>query len=269
MTDTPQKNTGPSGIDEAAGQLVVKMILGLLSLSARGRGGSSGPSRLGSSRSGRRSFLKKGAAGITSLLLMGLPFAFARLLTPAGRSAIDPTTADKSKRNIYHKARRNILRPPGALQNDAEFISACIGCGLCGEVCPPHCIKFHKSDGGSQSNTPFINASEVACILCNKCMEVCPTKALTVTPRPKIDMGIAQIDRSACYPWVDRGICGACVSICPLGKKAISHKEWNQYQPIIHSACVGCGLCVEICPHPSTPIWIVDRAQGTVARHSI
>jgi ferredoxin len=32
---------------------------------------------------------------------------------------------------------------------------------------------------------------------------------------------------------------------------------------------VGCGLCVEICPHPSTPIWIVDRNQGSVTRHRI
>ena len=100
-------------------------------------------------------------------------------------------------------------------------------------------------------------------------MIACPTEALTEMAREKIDMGIAQIDRTACYPWVDRGICGACVAICPLGKKAISHKKWNQYQPIIHAACVGCGLCVEICPHPSTPIWIVDRALGTVAKHQI
>ena len=198
-----------------------------------------------------------------------LPFGAVRLLAPAPAWTTDPHTADKSKRNILSKARRNILRPPGALKEDAAFIEACIGCGLCGEVCPPRCIKFHRRDGAAEINTPYIDAAEKGCILCNKCMEACPTEALSIMPRQKVDMGIAQIDRTACYPWVDRGICGACVSICPLGSKAVSFKEWNQYRPEIHSACVGCGLCVEICPHPSTPIWIVDRKQGTVAQHRI
>jgi ferredoxin len=100
-------------------------------------------------------------------------------------------------------------------------------------------------------------------------MEVCPTGALTVTPRDEIDMGFAQIDRTACYPWVDRGVCGACVSICPLGEKAIGFEMWNQYRPFIKQGCVGCGLCVEVCPHPSKPIWIVDHTLETVAKHEV
>ena len=217
----------------------------------------------------RRNFLQKLAGGFVALATMGLPFGVARLLLPTTDRAIDPATADKSKRNILNKSRRNILRPPGALKQEVAFIKACIGCGLCGEVCPPQCIKFHLNDGGASANTPYIDAAEKACTLCNKCMEVCPTEALTKMPRTEINMGVAQIDRAACYPWVDQGICGACVAICPLGTKAISFKEWNQYKPLVHKACVGCGLCVEICPHPSTPIWIVDRKQGTVARHTV
>ena len=97
-------------------------------------------------------------------------------------------------------------------------MAACIGCGLCGEVCPPRCILFHSGDGGGKINTPYVQAGEKGCILCGKCMEVCPTEALSVVARDKIDMGLAQIDRAACFPWVDKGICGACVSICPLGR---------------------------------------------------
>ena len=52
-------------------------------------------------------------------------------------------------------------------------------------------------------NTPYIEAEEKACILCDKCMAVCPTEALTVELRDGIDMGLAQIARAACYPWVD------------------------------------------------------------------
>ena len=188
-----------------------------------------------------------------SLLASGvIPIGISRLMTP--ETPINP------KRH---------LRPPGALNDEQAFNAACIGCGLCGEVCPPRCIQFHQRDGGAKANTPYINPEEKACTLCAKCMEVCPTNALTVVARDQITMGISQIDRSACYPWVDRGICGACVAICPLGEKGIKFKRWNQYQPIVQNACVGCGLCVEVCPHPSLPIRIVERTKGTITEHVI
>lgn len=196
----------------------------------------------------RRGFLRNLIAGIAILGAGLLPYGISRLLTPARASP-----------------GRNYLRPPGALKDDLAFVSACIGCGLCGEVCPPRCIRFHSRDGGGKVNTPYIDPKNRACILCDKCMEACPTEALTITPRDKVDMGLAQIDRSACFPWVDQGICGACVSVCPMGEKAIGFKMWNQYRPIIKSGCVGCGLCVEVCPHPSTPIWIVNRPDEATA----
>lgn len=197
----------------------------------------------------RRGFLKDLAAGAAIVAAGAIPYGVSSLMTP-GRAAPG----------------HNRLRPPGALKDDAAFVAACIGCGLCGEVCPPRCIRFHARDGGGEVNTPYVDAEERGCILCNKCMDVCPTGALTVTPLDRIDMGVAEIDRTACYPWVDRGVCGACVSICPLGGKAIGFKMWNQYRPAIRQGCVGCGLCVEVCPHPSKPIWIVDRTRETVAQ---
>ncbi|HIE78817.1 MAG TPA: 4Fe-4S dicluster domain-containing protein [Candidatus Thioglobus sp.] len=198
----------------------------------------------------RRNFI---VSVLGSTAAASIPFGMARLLAPTIAHALD------SKH----------LLPPGALSDIRKFNAACIGCGLCGEVCPPNCIQFHKREGSEAAQTPYINPEEKACTLCGKCMEVCPTDALTVTERSKIDMGIAQIDRSACYPWVDKGICGACVAICPLGTKGIDFKMWNQYRPIVKDACVGCGLCVEICPQPSLPIRIVDRSKGTTTKHSI
>ncbi len=200
----------------------------------------------------RRTALQRLVAGGTVVAASALPYGLARMLAPAA-----------------HFEPHGRLRPPGALQDDHAFVQACIGCGLCGEVCPPRCIRFHVRDGGEQANTPYIDPADKACILCGKCMEVCPTEALTETPLQKIDMGIAQIDRAACYPWVDRGICGACASICPLGERAIGYKMWNQYRPIVRQGCVGCGLCVEVCPEPSLPIRIVARSEGTVTRHRI
>ena len=184
-------------------------------------------------------------------------------------SAIMPLAISRLMAPAVLASPQNHLRPPGAIKNDTAFVESCIGCGLCGEVCPPRCIKFHRRDGGGQFNTPFIDPEQKACILCNKCTDVCPTEALTATPLHEIDMGIAQIDRTVCYPWVDRGICGACVSICPLGERAISFEMWNQYRPIVQPGCVGCGLCVEVCPHPSLPIRIAKRAEGSVARHAV
>ena len=200
----------------------------------------------------RRGFMRKLVAGTVILGAAALPYGFSPLLAP-GRAA----------------PRRNYLRPPGALKDDASFVAACIGCGLCGEVCPPRCIRFHARDGGGKVNTPYVDAWEKGCILCDKCMEVCPTEALTMTPRNRIDMGLARIDRAACYPWVDRGICGAGVSICPLGDKAIGFKMWNQYRPFVKKGCVGCGLCVEVCPHPSKPIWIVERSREMTTGHRV
>ena len=210
----------------------------------------------------RRSALQRLIRGAALLAAASLPYGVARLLAPEAR-------AQNHNREHNREHKRNHIRPPGALKDDAAFVAACIGCGLCGEVCPPRCIRFHDRDGGDKVNTPFINPEDKGCTLCNKCMAICPTEALIETPLNKIDMGIAQIDRAACYPWVDRGICGACVSVCPLGERAIGFEMWNQYRPIIKDGCVGCGLCVEVCPEPSLPIWIVDRAQGTVAKHRV
>lgn len=201
----------------------------------------------------RRHFLNRLVFGFSAIGLAGTPYMVARMMTPQKPVAFS-----------------NHLRPPGALTDDRAFVKACIGCGLCGEVCPPNCILFEKSDGGNAAYTPYIDPEQKACILCEKCMEVCPTEALTETPREKISMGLAQIDRQACYPWVDRGVCGACVAICPLGDKAISFEFANMYRPVVNdTGCVGCGMCVEICPHPSLPIRIVEPWKGSITKHTV
>jgi len=201
----------------------------------------------------RRMLLKQLTLGGGIVAGAGLPYGLARMLAPEQK---------RSSRNTY-------LKPPGALADDQAFVAACIGCGLCGEVCPPRCIAFRKRVGGEEVNTPYIDPEIKACTLCGKCMDVCPTEALTRVKIDEIYMGIVQIDRSACYPWVDRGICGACVSICPLGEKAIGFEFANIYQPVVKKGCVGCGLCVEVCPHPSLPIRVVKRDNSKIAKQVI
>lgn len=201
----------------------------------------------------RRVFLQKLILTVSTLGLSFMPFALVRLLSP-----ILPVNFS------------NHLRPPGALASENDFVKACIGCGLCGEVCPPKCIEFDMRSAGRAVNAPFIDPEKKACILCMKCAEVCPTEALTEVAREEVKMGVAQIDRAACYPWVDRGVCGACVAICPLGKKAISFQFADMYRPyVIEEGCVGCGMCVEICPHPSLPIHIVEQGKSAITQHLV
>ena len=201
----------------------------------------------------RRDLLKKLIIAASTFGMASIPYVIGRLLTP------------DTKVNFSQH-----LRPPGSLINDDDFIAACIGCGLCGEVCPPKCILFEKREGANSVNTPYINPEIRACTLCEKCMDVCPTHAITRVERHEINMGIAQIDRTTCYPWVDRGVCGACVNICPIGDKAIAFEFANMYRPYVkEDGCVGCGICVEVCPHPSLPIRIVEPQKGTVTLHNV
>ena len=199
----------------------------------------------------RRGFIAKVIKGTALLFTSTLPYTFVRLMTP----------------NEVEAKPQQRISLPGALEDPQAFIDACIACGLCGEVCPPKCVKFYSREGSKLHNTPYINPEIKACTLCGICMEICPTNALSETPIREIKMGVAQIDRTACYPWVDTGVCGACMNICPLGESAIRFDFANMYRPVVQKACVGCGLCVEICPHPSLPIRIVDYSFGTVMHH--
>ena len=91
----------------------------------------------------RRDFLQKTIFGLGIIGFTSLPFGLSRLLYPE-----------------IEASPSNRIPLPGALAELKDFNAACIGCGLCGEVCPPKCVLFHKVDGSKESNTPYIDPSK-------------------------------------------------------------------------------------------------------------
>lgn len=77
----------------------------------------------------RRSFLQKLILAAATFGAASVPYGIYRLLTSSESTAFS-----------------NHLRPPGALSDEAAFISACIGCGMCGEICPPNAFSLIKGE---------------------------------------------------------------------------------------------------------------------------
>ena len=80
---------------------------------------------------------------------------------------------------VYAQKKR--LRPPGAL-DEKDFLSSCIKCGQCVQVCPVSAIKLADLVDGMGVGTPYIDAREQACdFSCDavQCILACPTGSLT------------------------------------------------------------------------------------------
>lgn len=171
---------------------------------------------------------------------------------------------------------QNRLRPPGAVA-EKRFMSLCIRCNRCLEVCPYHSIK--RAGLGPFMGTPFVLPEQKACYLCMACCRLCPTGALEpalIDPH-KVRMGKARIDATMCYSHLfmehdvlpDQtgkkigALCNTCYNVCPLPDKAIM-LEKNLF-PKVLDGCVGCGICVERCPtRPARAINIIPSGMGRV-----
>lgn len=143
-----------------------------------------------------------------------------------------------------------LLRPPGA-GSEAEFLSSCIRCGQCVEVCPPGALRLATIAEGLALGTPCSMPEIVPCDLCRghetlQCIQVCPSGALRpVGKYEDIDMGEAVLDRATCFAW--NGVtCRSCWHACPFPNTAIRFDELGR-ATIDEDHCIGCGLCIRAC----------------------
>ena len=170
---------------------------------------------------GRRAFLGAAATSI--------------VLGPA--LALDQRTRAKEESNP-------MLRPPGALRPDTDFMASCIRCGECMRACPTNALHpsgIENGIGGLWTPTFVFNIGycDYFCNVrredvesgrldrpANLCGIVCPTGAIQKLSHPRKiahKIGTAVFDKSRCLPWARGEECLTCEEQCPLPEKAISH----------------------------------------------
>ncbi|WP_198264459.1 4Fe-4S dicluster domain-containing protein [sulfur-oxidizing endosymbiont of Gigantopelta aegis] len=180
----------------------------------------------------RRQFLRSVAltAGVTSISMLGF------IPLPA-------------------EGKRQRLRPPGALP-EAQYLSSCIKCGQCVQVCPVNAVKLDDIDSGYGLGTAYIDAREQACdFSCDglQCVLACPTGSLTHTLDYSHDtrMGFAVFDKpKLCLAVAGKGFKGQARG--PDYEGLLRYEEIDRWNPIPlkdnpYDVEI-CDLCVQACP---------------------
>ncbi|MBP6781783.1 MAG: ferredoxin-type protein NapG [Ottowia sp.] len=173
------------------------------------------------------------------------------------------------------------LRPPGALP-EADFLAACVRCGLCVRDCPYDILKLSDLGDTVATGTPYFTARKIACEMCEDipCVKACPTGALDpeLTDINKAQMGLAAlVDHESCLNFLGLR-CDVCYRVCPVIDKAITLETQHNPRsdrhamllPTVHSDhCTGCGKCEKSCVLPEAAIKVFPRAlaQGALPAH--
>ena len=185
----------------------------------------------------RRQFFKTGAIAVGSLAIVGIGAEYLK---------------SKKKDEIPSI---NFLRPPGAIDENI-FVSECIKCGLCVQICPIQAIKLADIDSGLDYGTPYIEVRSQACdFSCDavQCVLACPTGSLshTIVKKEDVRMGLARVAKPE-----------ACLASQGLGFKGLARgadfngllryakiDRWNPIPVREHPYDLElCDLCVRECP---------------------
>ena len=142
---------------------------------------------------------------------------------------------------------RRYIRPPGAIPQEAGFLSACSRCSKCVEACPDDVIKSLTAVAGIAEGTPFLKPEENPCRWCvdMPCIESCESGALSF-PRegsvPPIAKAVFDLDKCLNEQGV---LCDTCAQRCPTSIKAI--RMVGRKVEFDEDRCTGCGLCAYHC----------------------
>ncbi len=194
---------------------------------------------------------------------------------------------------------KKLLRPPGEIGED-KFLSACIKCGLCVQICPVNAIHLADITEGLSAGTAFIDPRHGACdfsCVGIQCVLVCPSGALVherAQNAEKVRIGLAELRPDLCllvnnrlysgpehhnynpsdYKWkvnpdsYRKEVCQLCADKCPIGPGAIDIEEKKDiktgktYQsPVVKAGCTGCGVCEMVCPVEPAAIVIIPEKR--------
>jgi ferredoxin-type protein NapG len=174
-----------------------------------------------------------------------------------------------------------VLRPPGALA-EADFLGACIRCGMCVRDCPYHILELAKPESPVATGSPYFTARSLPCEMCEDipCVKACPTGALDhgLTDINKAKMGLAVVvDHETCLNFLGLR-CDVCYRVCPAIDKAITLElqqntrtgRHTMFIPTVHSEhCTGCGKCEKSCitEEASIKVLPLKMAKGALGEH--
>ena len=169
-------------------------------------------------------------------------------------------TAGKLLKETAGKTIISIHRPPGAVEDELEFLSTCTRCDLCIEACPHQALIRAETKFGAAVGTPMIKPKDNPCYMCEDypCIAACPEPALSF--ENPLAMGTAHVINSKCFAHAGQ-ICDYCYDCCPLKGEAIIME--NNKPQIIEKKCTGCGLCEYYCPVPKNGIVIIPKRKNS------